>query len=313
LRCLPLCFVAVSQLCFSRVAQAVCWQAEYALEAIQAREKARGVRPADRTRIFLPKSVAPKAVALALHGLNHKPSSMDEIAGELADQGIAVVRGGLSGHGGDFQAILSVSREIWQNETHSSWCLAKELATPAGLPVFGVAFSLGALQITDLVTNPEYSDVEFSRVVMLAPAISIRWYPNFMRILRPFPKMVIPSVVRPEIRANRSGTSGAAYTAMFDSVDAVESKGIQSVPFPALILMDRDDEVVSDTGTEALVAARPKHDWKIEFMRAGDDATLPASHHSIFESRLVGKTIWRGMMDRSVAFLLGTNQGTIRF
>ncbi len=289
------------------VAQAACHKEEYALNAIQAGEKLRGVRPTERTQIVLPPSGEFKAVAVVLHGLNNKPSSTNEIAAELAAQGIAAVRGGLSGHGGDFQAYLTVTREIWQHETNALWCLARELAAPKNLPIHGMAFSTGATELTDLATNPEYAGVAFSRVVMLAPAIAVRLHSHFMRILRPFPKMMIPSANRRELRANQSGTSGAAYTALFDSIDAVKDAGYAKIPFPALLFVDREDELVSDSGLEEIVAARPKGDWKLEFVRAGADATLPASHHAIFDSRLVGKTVWRGMMEKSIAFLLGTN------
>ncbi len=281
-----------------------CLPEQRTLAQIQAIESQHGVLDSETTQIFVPLSTPPRAVAVVLHGLNNKASSTNEIARDLAKGGIIAVRGGLSGHRGDIKNLRIVNRTTWLQDVHNSWCLAEELARPENLPIVAVGFSLGALMLSDLSSTSEYEGVKFSRAVFYAPAISVRFHTFLLRLLSPFPGIVIPSANLLELRASPSGTPISAYNALFDSINSVERFGLSKLPFPTYVFMDPKDELVSDSGMKELVASRPGKDWQLHEVRAGPDTTLRASHHAIFESRLIGKTAWTDMMNKSVEFLL---------
>lgn len=285
-----------------------CLPEKSTLNSIRSVESLRGVTHAEQTEIFFPPQNQPaKGVAIVLHGLNNKASSTNEIASSLAANGIVVVRGGLTGHGGDLNQFATVTRLQWLTDAHRAWCLAKSIAAPLKLPVSAVGFSLGALVLADLGSSPEFFDVKFSRAVFLAPAISVRIFTYAIKLLSPFPAITIPSANIMELRANPSGTPVSAYKALFASISAIENRGFNSITFPALLFVHPKDELVSRSGLLAIIRKRPTSDWVLEDISIGSDSKLAASKHAIFESRLIGMQSWELVIQKSVSFLINNN------
>jgi esterase/lipase len=280
-----------------------CVAGENHQEALRSYERGHGILPEEQTEVFLPKGPI-KAVALVMHGLNQKPLRMNEFSRVMADNGIAAVRGVLAGHGGDSERLKTVTREQWLADTHRVFCLADTMAKKHKVSLVGIGFSLGALLITDLATTPEYASVKFDRVFYLAPAITPSWFGQLVKVFQPLPYLVIPSANRNDNRSNFL-TPVSAYNALFKSADEVLRRGPEKVPFPALVYIDPQDELVSTGDLQKWVQRMPPGTpWRVELITRGDDALLKDFHHSIFESRFLGKKAWDGMVSAAVDFLL---------
>jgi esterase/lipase len=273
------------------------------LEFLRSQERGWGILSEEQTEIFFPKGDI-RAVALVMHGLNQKPLRMNEFSRAMASHGILAVRGVLTGHGGEPERMKTVTREQWLADTHRAYCLAETIAQKHRVPLVGIGFSLGALLITDLATSPEYSRIEFERVFYLAPAITPSWFGRLVRVFRPFPSLPIPSGNRSD---NRSSflTPVQAYSALFESSDEVQKSGFEKTRFPGLVYIDPKDELVSVGDLQSLIQKKPTvAPWRIELVTRGEDAPLKDHHHSIFESRFLGKKAWDRLVSAAVDFLL---------
>lgn len=272
-------------------------------EALRLREVAMGTLPSNSARWFAANKKANTdsacdssgcslpPTALVIHGLNHKPSKMDFLADFLTQHGVSSLRITLSGHGGSLDAMKTVSRRKWLNDVAAGYCVA--LREGNGAPIFLVAFSLGALLALDAENDEEFDFVHFQRSVLFSPAVGARFIGRIPLLLAPFPRLVIPSIGSVEYRANR-GTTIAAYSAVWDSVDIVRSRGLKKTNSPMLVFVDKKDELVSVSELEKVQKANPHIDWKTILLEIEPDPSITPKHHHplITEPRGTGKNNW---------------------
>ena len=211
------------------------------------------------------KPEALQGIALVIHGLNLDPDRMGPIIENLTAAGIDVLNLSLRGHGANYdhrddmdtagarlESFKSVSDTLWLNEAYLAYLHVQNRARQRRVPVFLAAFSLGGLIGLDLVvSNP---DVHFDRIVLLAPAISLRPAIYLERILSPFPRLVIPSLADDAYLANKSGTPVAAYNALFEVFDHFEENAGTKLNIPTLLFIDEEDEFIPLHGLKDLVA-----------------------------------------------------------
>ena len=245
----------------------------------------------------------PVAVALVVHGLNLEPTRMDALASLLRARGVAVLRVALAGHRGRSADFKRVSAELWRSELTTAYAEAAARARALDLPLYLVAFSLGALVALEstgaqVEAARAGSLAAFDRAVLLAPAIALRPRVRLIELLGALgPGFVVPSAAPEPYRAN-PGTTNAAYRALFDLESSLRDRGLAHAAAPTLVLIDPEDELVSYQGLRRLIADEGLARWSlIEVSNAGSDLE-DKRHHLIVDAAAVGEVQWRQMTER---------------
>lgn len=243
---------------------------------------------------FVPESGKPKAVAMLIHGLNLKPSAMDQLARSLAVIDVEVLRVELSGHknsaGADDPSFQKVTARIWLDEARSAYRECTERARARKVPIFFVGFSLGGL-LGELLLNQGHEGA-FERVVLFAPAISVRPLTYVMRPLFLLGDgFVLGSVNDPAYRAN-SGTPMAAYRATFELQEQLEATAFKRSNIPTLLLIDPDDEFVSFSGIERIIRKYSLTEWRILRLSTEKSKLEQSRHHLIVDESALGTAEW---------------------
>jgi esterase/lipase len=257
-----------------------------------------------------------KGVALVIHGLNLRPDKMNSIIDNLTRTGIDVLSLSLRGHGENFahredmdaaaarlETFKEVSYPLWADEAYLAYKQVQESAQRRQTPVFLTAFSIGGLMGLDLFASN--SDVHFDRMVLFAPAISLRATIYLERLVSPFPRLVIPSLADDDYLANEKGTPVAAYNALFDALYHFEDTVGPRLNVPNLIFIDRQDEFIALEGLKTLVEEHRLNQWKFYIVQKEKEPGAGTFHHHIFDASSTGEGVWREMMAATTRHLLG--------
>jgi len=256
-----------------------------------------------------------KGVALVIHGLNLRPDRMQPIVTKLTESGIDVLRLSLRGHGENYHhgngidkdaarlnAFKNVSYRLWMNEAYLAYLQLKERGKEKGVPLFLTAFSLGGLIGLDLFAAN--ADVEFDKLVLLAPAIRLHASVYLERVLSPFPRLVIPSMAPKTYLANKKGTPISAYNALFDGLNRFNQTAGQKLNVPTLIFIDERDEFIPLKKLKKLVEEKRWNQWKFYIVPKDKSARDKTFNHHIIDASSTGKTVWQDMMEAAVNHLL---------
>jgi len=256
----------------------------------------------------------PKGVTLVIHGLNLRPEKMESMITRINEAGIDALCLSLRGHGENYcrrkdlntaetrmASFKKVSYEIWFRETYDAYQQVKQRGDRDQVPVHLIGFSLGGLIGLDLFATE--SDVGFDRMVLLAPAVRLRGRNHLIRLLSPFPRLVIPSLLPEEYLANK-GTPMAAYNAVFHALKHFERHMNLRINVPALLLVDKKDEIVSYAGLQKLVASKGFNQWKLVPVKKEENGPRKTMHHLIIDQSSTGTGTWRRIVDTMISHLL---------
>ena len=231
-----------------------------------------------------------RGVALLIHGLNLKPSKMDQLGHVLASSGVEVLRVELSGHraGRAIEEFVQVDASKWVDEATEAYRLCEARAERHRVPLHFVGFSLGGLLGQELLARQR----DFSRMVLFAPAIEVRAMVHLVRPLfllgRDF---ILKSRNNPDYTANR-GTPMAGYRALFDLIEDVSDHAFKRANIPTLVIIDPEDEVVSLSGLQQIKESRALTNWRF-FPVSNARSTLPGKqHHLVIDEIAVGSEEW---------------------
>jgi esterase/lipase len=247
-----------------------------------------------------------RGVALAIHGLNLHPAKMEAIILGLNTSGIDVLNVSLFGHGENYtrrenmdsaaarlESFKNASYQLWIAECYQAYIRAQKKSRQSGVPLYFVGFSFGGLLGLDLlVSNPK---VRFEKMVLFAPAIDVHAINYVVKILSPFPKLVIPSYSFKSYRAN-NGTPVAAYIAFFDSLANFKKNVGPKFDIPTLVFIDKRDELVSYQGIKEMVSAESFSQWKIHLVKKQKTSGPAKRHHLIIDADSTGTAVWEKMM-----------------
>ncbi len=265
------------------------------------------------------KSVKPgelNGVALVIHGLNLRPDRMGPIMNNLTRSGIDVLGVSLRGHGDNYahhddadsdsarlESFKNVSFPLWINEAYLAYLQIQKRAQQQNIPVFLTAFSVGGLIGLDLLAS--HSDVQFDKIVLFAPALSLRATIYLQRALSPFPSLVIPSLADDAYLANKKGTPIAAYNALFETLYHFEDNAGTKLNVPTLIFIDEQDEFIPLWGLKKLVAEHNLDQWKFYIVQKEKEMGTGTFHHHIIDAASTGENVWQDMMAATTRHLLG--------
>lgn len=237
---------------------------------------------------------AAKAVVVLVHGLNLKPAKMNALADFLRASGADVLPVTLSGHGGGMEEFKKVTRGIWIQEMRDAFERAERRAKENNAPVYFVGYSLGALAGLDALNAAADREIRCGKMVLLAPAISIRDRSYLLKLLGSFPALVIPSLSPADYRAH-GGTPMAAYKALFQSVASLEKEGMARFNVPTLVLVDPEDELVSAEGILKIMGQFRLDQWRMMEVSNAGSPLKKKYHHLIVDENALGADQWRQM------------------
>ncbi len=259
--------------------------------------------------VYLPcKTTQVKALAIVIHGLNLKPQKMGFIIKKLVESDIQVFNISLFGHGDNYipnidltssaarkESFKEVTYGQWEKETYHIYSKVKKEALKRKVPIFLVGYSLGGLVGVNLLASKP--DIQFEKMVLFAPALKIHLRSHFLKILSPFPRFMVPSMSPRSYRAN-SGTSIAAYLALFQGIESFEKNVNNKLNVPTLVFLDRKDELVSYHKTIQLMKDHLKT-WRIhEFENRN-----PIYHHLIIDEVSLGNEHWSQISESMINHL----------
>lgn len=275
-----------------------------------------------------------RGVALVVHGLNLKPSEMRYLIQHLVEAGIEVIALTLRGHGENFvpldgaperdarlRTFAEVTHSEWMDEVHSAYHIAQLRSQRVEKPLFFVGFSLGGLLLCQLLLAHPHARAD--RMLLLAPALRVRYTSRLVRWLFPFPRLGVPSLA-PRRYQSSWLTTVAAYRAMFSIMTQFEAQLRAAYPgaqhnlphsspnprgldVPTLVLMRKWDELVSYHGIERLIREYNLAQWQLQTVGKGLDSKV-LSNHPVFDPLAVGAAPWADMVERALAHLLESEE-----
>jgi esterase/lipase len=255
-------------------------------------------------------------VALVIHGLNGRPDKMESVITALNASGIDCLNLSLSGHGDNdsdlsqtdsadarLERFKSVTYRLWKTEAHQAYLCVEKRSKRYAAPLFFVGFSMGGLLGVDLLaSNPR---VKFDKMMLFAPAVKMHQRNRLLKILSPFPRLVIPSIAHKSYLAN-DGTPIAAYNALFEMYVHLENNpNPGKINIPTIVFIDEEDELISFSGLQNMVRDQNLDRWKIHSVKKDKTATKIRMHHLIIDEASVGKNMWREMVDITITHFQG--------
>lgn len=250
----------------------------------------------------------PQAVAVLVHGLNLQPDAMTDIASALMSRNIAVLSVSLSGHAdeldeqGRLVQFADADFSVWQNEVRNAVLDADVYARKSDLPLFLVGFSLGGLLSADYQASfAETDNIHIDRMVLFAPAISLRWSSYLLYPLQAFPQVVLPSTAPDGYRANDFAPV-SAYLALYRGIRQFNEAVDEALNIPVLLMIHSRDELVSDNRIRQFIEEHELTQWRYADVSKSADAANVLNHLIIGPDSL-GKESWRVVRDRMLDFL----------
>lgn len=251
-------------------------------------------------------------VALVIHGLNVRPDRMQPLVDCLNEAGVDCLSLSLHGHGDNYtrlpgldagaarlESFRRVTYALWRDETAAAYAIARARADALDVPLLFSGFSLGGLMGCTLAATD--AGVRFERMILFAPALAVRPWSRLPLLLRRRPRYVIRSRAPQRVQAN-PGTPVAAYIAHFDALAAFAAADLRRLRAPALVYVDRADELVSAAGLQRIAARLPG--WTLAHVRKSGDAR-GEPHHLLIGEQAVGADAWRSICARTAAFVAG--------
>ncbi len=270
------------------------------LEAIQKRQLEAGYSPDRVTQWYRAKASAAKAVVV--HGLNFNPEKMSALIDELRRLGIDSLRITLSGHGNSKKEFEQATANRWTQEVRDSYCIAHQEAKLENHPVYFIGYSLGA--VTGIAAAQQFQEVRPDRAILLAPALRLTFLARTVRWLFWWDSLVLPSRNHQEFTAHR-GTPISAYRALFEIIERVNAIKPQSdsLSFPALIVVDPQDELVDSKELRSKIRELQLNHWMWREIKIPDHQKSGAPHHAIMHPFFTGDTAWKTLTQSIQEFL----------
>lgn len=247
-------------------------------------------------------STASNTWVLLVHGLNTKPSAMDELASELRKLGFGTARLTLSGHESDYQGKPTISLDQWLEDLRQAY---RQLQTAyPDCEIYALGYSLGSALIE--IFKLRYSDIEIKKTVLLAPPIALRSYTNLLRpllVLRHL-NLELPSFT-PKLYRQRDYTPLSAYQALFEASDTLTelSKPATDSLDSTLALLSRDDEFISLDATRRWIMRNRITSWQLEPVEP-KPLEGPKLKHLLIDERSLGASEWHRLIGLIGQFFL---------
>jgi len=223
-----------------------------------------------------------KAVVLLAHGLNLRPSKMDQLAYFFNSKKCDVLRISL-GH----------NPEQWTEKFSEDYDAALEHAEVLQLPIYFVGYSLGGLiGIHYLLRHPHH---RFSKLALLAPATHTHLFTKIPGLLGSlFPKLSLPSFNLKNYLDNER-TTLAEYKKMHVLQKEIKESLVGNpINIPTLLITSPKDELVASSKLTKFAALNPQ--WTALNI-SNNNSPLPKKyHHLMIDSDAIGAQEWENLL-----------------
>ncbi|MCG8616225.1 MAG: hypothetical protein MI802_08415, partial [Desulfobacterales bacterium] len=128
---------------------------------------------------------------------------------------------------------------------------------------------------------------------LLAPSLSLRFY---VHLMHPMAHVVtaIPSRTPKAYRANSPATASAAYRALFGLLGSFHSfHTLEAINMKTLVLMHRNDEVVSFSGIKGMITNYGLDRWQMVSIENHNSRLQSDFKHMIIDPFSLGDRGWR--------------------
>lgn len=226
----------------------------------------------------------PTAILLQLHGLNTKPSKMEELAIFFQENGITVINGDLPGHSGDLAQMRRVSFKDYLKRLDE----LLELTKGYDLPVYLLGFSLGAL-LSIIATQK----IKTQKLILFAPPLYVRFFVRPLLFLRG--PWLLKSFAPFDYRAG-DATSFESYHALSKFI-GLAKKVVKTKKLPStLLIINVDDELIN---TDKVITEFEKKD--VNILKIGHQSSY--LHHLIIDKTTLGHDAWNQLTKSLIAFI----------
>lgn len=249
--------------------------------------------PCDQSElsVFYP-AKQPQSVIIITHGLNLRPSKMNEFIQALKSTGHSILRVALLGHRGDAQEFSQVTYESLISHYKEQLHFASESAKKLNIPLNALNFSLGSAIHLDALNS---TSIALNKQVLLAPAIWPRWYANLFSLINFLPNdWALPSQNHEDYRSQDS-TPLAAYFALSEVREKFNSKAVAST-IETLVFIDPDDELISEEKIKKFMSTNTFDRWSLIEVQKKNAQLEPNYHHLIIDKATLGHESWTKML-----------------
>ncbi|MBL7665241.1 MAG: alpha/beta hydrolase [Bacteriovoracaceae bacterium] len=240
-------------------------------------------------------------VAVVVHGLNNKPSSMKPFAQTLKDAGIKPYIVTLTGHSDmtnqEKKKMIYVKAQNWLDDVSKVYNQAKSENPDS--PIYLLAHSIGGLIGTVLQNE---SKVAFEKMILVAPALKLKWGSRFLLSIPLDPLNYIPSFTPDDYAANSSLVVGVYNQLSILLKRFNHNIQTQNLHVPTLVLIDKKDELVSGPGLKKLIEDEGLETWKYIEITKSKDAAIQY-RHLVHDEKAMGKKGWKSIQKKVKAFL----------
>ncbi|MBF0299753.1 MAG: hypothetical protein HQK51_13595 [Oligoflexia bacterium] len=200
----------------------------------------------------------------------------------------------------------------WKKRVQDGYELSKDLMRKnerenKKMKFIFVGYSLGAALGFDLIRSVKNEDRIFDKMILLAPAITLRWYTKLIKAFYIFgEEFNISSRNHPEYRYKDS-TTIAEYKALFNILEENENKlssKSRDINISTLVLMDSQDELISFENTKEFIKKNTLTKWS--FQEIKKDATLKKQKipkHLIVDENAIGVDAWKKLKQQIILFI----------
>lgn len=242
-----------------------------------------------------------KGGVLVVHGLNNRAEVMDPLVEVLVADGYDCVRASLHEQPRSHRIPPAALVQRWTDVLVDGHEQLRE-RHPADR-VYLLAYSLGALTALDVVRRGAIDG--FGRAVLIAPPVALRWWARLLPVITPLARWgaALPSAAPADCRA-RPATPLSEYAAllrMHAAVQTIEPEAPLGT-MPTLVVIDRDDELVSPGGVRRWVERNGLDAWAVSVVEDRDPVSRSYAHLLVTEQAL-GPTAWASLCRRVLAHL----------
>ena len=249
--------------------------------------------PCDQSELstFYP-AKQPQSVIIITHGLNLRPSKMDEFVKALNRTGHSILRVALLGHRGDAHEFSQVTYDALVNNYKKQLQFAFAKAKEFSIPLNALNFSLGSAIHLDAINS---LSVTLNKQVLLAPAIWARWYANLFSLMDFLPNdWALPSQNHKDYRS-QDATPLAAYFALSEARKKFNPKAVAST-IETLVFIDPDDELISENKIKDFMIKNTFDRWSLIEVQKKNAQLEPNFHHLIIDEASLGHESWTKML-----------------
>ena len=234
--------------------------------------------------------------ALVIHGLNTKPDKMKNIADLLREQNFKTELAVLSGHSEDHERNSVISKQVWENEFRAQWNSSTKTCQSDTDSRVLIGYSLGALVALHHFDTLETKPLP-TKMILLAPAISLRSYVNSIRLFSWLPWLKIPSLNHADYRAQEY-TPVRAYSALFQIHDIWQKKRFtQTEKVSTLVVLSERDELIDSQEVNERIKQLKENLWKVIWVNNDETKLTTKYHHLIIDKESLGEISWNELTE----------------